>query len=529
MFNNYLRAVVINLDRHVYKRKQMIKQMATLNISEYEILDAVDGENVPVGEEGNILFNGSSYEHGIYEGELPFPKTKLTELEMGRALSNHVCHNNQKEDYYTIVFEDDAIYLETPDVWETYMNHLPGQDDYDIILLSDCKRSSAPYLQGKKYNDYYAYLTQPGFDISGTHAYIINPRILKWLNEDFNLLLTADNFLSYCIHKYDLRVLAADRILFTQQPDKYFPQEVSRSYKILFYTRMWNMDEEFSKMPRKEGFELTIDQGCFNEADVVIFHMPMIPEQAEILRKECKRKGQLWVFWTMECELNYPWHYKPEVLQLFDISMTYRLDADIPLPYVFSVYYDWLRRVPAEKTGLVNAFISSNFDKSNRLKYLKELMTYLEVHSYGKVMNNRPLQDDEGLLTKANIMKGYKFSLAFENAVAVDYVTEKFYHPLILGSVPIYLGAPNIEDFSPADHCYINVDSFSSVKGLADYILELDQDNDKYESYLKWKMQPYRERFTDMAELIYHDPFMKLYDLIEKKFTDQPTHTVRVF
>ena len=60
---------------------------------------------------------------------------------------------------------------------------------------------------------------------------------------------------------------------------------------------------------------------------------------------------------------------------------------------------------------------------------------------------------------------GYKFTLAFENAVAEDYVTEKLYHPLVAGSVPVYLGAPNVGQLVPASDCYIDVNDFSGPQG----------------------------------------------------------------
>jgi hypothetical protein len=38
----------------------------------------------------------------------------------------------------------------------------------------------------------------------------------------------------------------------------------------------------------------------------------------------------------------------------------------------------------------------------------------------------------------------YKFTLSFENAVCDDYITEKLWRPLMVGSVPIYMGSPSV-------------------------------------------------------------------------------------
>lgn len=39
----------------------------------------------------------------------------------------------------------------------------------------------------------------------------------------------------------------------------------------------------------------------------------------------------------------------------------------------------------------------------------------------------------------------YKFTLAFENAVGDDYITEKLWRPLTVGSIPVYLGSPSVQ------------------------------------------------------------------------------------
>jgi hypothetical protein len=41
--------------------------------------------------------------------------------------------------------------------------------------------------------------------------------------------------------------------------------------------------------------------------------------------------------------------------------------------------------------------------------------------------------------SKLALFARYKFALAFENSLAEDYVTEKFYHPLLAGHICIIL------------------------------------------------------------------------------------------
>uniref|UniRef100_A0A6N2K8M2 Fucosyltransferase n=1 Tax=Salix viminalis TaxID=40686 RepID=A0A6N2K8M2_SALVM len=49
---------------------------------------------------------------------------------------------------------------------------------------------------------------------------------------------------------------------------------------------------------------------------------------------------------------------------------------------------------------------------------------------------------------KVETLKRYKFSLAFENSNEEDYVTEKFFQSLVAGTIPVVIGAPNIQDFT---------------------------------------------------------------------------------
>jgi hypothetical protein len=210
--------------------------------------------------------------------------------------------------------------------------------------------------------------------------------------------------------------------------------------------------------------------------------------------------------------------HRPEVLKLFDIQMTYKSDADVRVSYLPHDYAKRLRQRPIRKENLVNAFISSSSDLSKRSHYMEQLLTLMPLHSYGRKFKNRDLLDDKGFQTKMDVISSYKFTLAFENAIGVDYVTEKFFDPLIAGSVPVYLGAPNIEEFAPGEKCYIDIQTFGHMNELVDYLLMLDQNEHLYNEYLSWKCHPFRPSFITMAEELQKHPFLRLCDILEKKY-----------
>lgn len=83
-------------------------------------------------------------------------------------------------------------------------------------------------------------------------------------------------------------------------------------------------------------------------------------------------------------------------------------------------------------------------------------MQYIDVHSYRKQFNNKALNNDVGSKTKIETISNYKFNLSLENLGSEDYVTKKLYEPLIARSVPVYLGAPNVNNFVPGNKCYID-------------------------------------------------------------------------
>lgn len=279
--------------------------------------------------------------------------------------------------------------------------------------------------------------------------------------------------------------------------------------KFSFYDQL-NIDNITDILP--SDVTITYDRSLLPIADAVVFNVPLLNSYLE--EDIEKPEGQLWVGWSYESEVNYPWIFAEELKELFDIWMTYHLNSDVVLPYYDYTFLEKLYSPVTPKTNNVCMFISSPFNKSARQEYLSELMNYIDIDSYGSWKRNKIINDDKGYTTKLDIIKKYKFSIAFENAVSKDYVTEKFFEPLLMSSVPIYFGAPNIEQFSPGKNSYINVRDFNSPKELADCIKKYCENTALYNNLLQWKSKPLNLSLKNLITDQKIHPFVRLANII---------------
>ena len=194
-------------------------------------------------------------------------------------------------------------------------------------------------------------------------------------------------------------------------------------------------------------------------------------------------------------------------LRLFNYTATFSRYSDFPLTTLSLEDPEDLTNFPVvpvseknkfRREGLAPvAYLQSNCNPpSDRESYVAELMNYINVDSYGKCLHNKDLPPEltdpiKGMAAEATykILAKYKFVLAFENAICEDYITEKLWRPLHVGSVPVIRGSPSVQDWLPDKKSGIIVNDFSSPKELAEFLLSLDKDDEKYEEYLKWKKE----------------------------------------
>jgi hypothetical protein len=100
--------------------------------------------------------------------------------------------------------------------------------------------------------------------------------------------------------------------------------------------------------------------------------------------------------------------------------------------------------------------------------------------------------------------------------MATHYVSNKLFEVWSVGSVPVYLGAPNVAEFAPSRRSYIDVSDFDGPADLARYLNHLDETEDEYEEYLEWKRTGPDDTFLEMLASVKDDVFCRIAEAVSE-------------
>lgn len=125
---------------------------------------------------------------------------------------------------------------------------------------------------------------------------------------------------------------------------------------------------------------------------------------------------------------------------------------------------------------------------SKRQDIVKILQKHLPVDCPGSCLHNYDPPASAQNSDPVGLVSNYKFYLSFENAFEDwDWVSSTFFRTLDAGTVPVYLGAPNILKYAPGPRSIIRACDFDSAEQLTDYLKYLDRNHTAYMEYLQWK------------------------------------------
>ena len=244
--------------------------------------------------------------------------------------------------------------------------------------------------------------------------------------------------------------------------------------------------------------------------------------------------GSIMVVVAMESRSRIPLHGTLEFKHFFDIGVSYHNNLDIQVSYNNYLPTDFTNPgVPFDQKRNSLAFMHSNCRSAYRNELFDSISRLIPVDAVGSCKKNvdlstilpqctgLPRSGDTVWLESECILHHYKFYLAIENSRDEDYVTEMLYQGLRSGSVPIYLGAPNVRDYLPHPDSILLIEDFDSLEALVDYIKRASLDEKLYAKHMAWKSMKLPDQFMDRVVTRPVDSiFCKTCDLIATKYGD---------
>jgi hypothetical protein len=267
-------------------------------------------------------------------------------------------------------------------------------------------------------------------------------------------------------------------------------------------------------LQQKDILLQTYDLGSIERADKILF----LNHHEGFLQK-CIAAGvrsENLILFQFEPEVVIPKQYRPENMQQYGKIFTYRDDwvdnkrfyklrypqgqsyfQELPpfkqrkfLTFINANKYSYVKNeLYSFRRSAIRYFenVGSEFDvygygwNNNDILRLPHLVTALKSRKVGQYLRDvadglRHYRSYRGTVNdKYETLSRYKFSLCFENEKNVQgWISEKIFDCFFTGTVPIYLGASNVERYIPQG-CYIDMRKFSSFSELNRHILSMPE------------------------------------------------------
>jgi hypothetical protein len=120
----------------------------------------------------------------------------------------------------------------------------------------------------------------------------------------------------------------------------------------------------------------------------------------------------------------------------------------------------------------------------------------------------------------AEFFSEFSYVVAMENSQLPGYITEKIGNAFCAGSVPIYWGAPDINELFNSE-AFINVSDYSSIEKAAETVIEIWKDKQKLQRYMDAPITS--NKILEDFEALYYDyrPWQKpIVDALKETFPD---------
>lgn len=303
--------------------------------------------------------------------------------------------------------------------------------------------------------------------------------------------------IQYGSHFYSMRLAFEERGYFI----RYWDLAAHRSWLV-----RWRQISSWNDLKHWLGFDR---KNALDEETQFVFFTGIGPQLRDLALENLPKEKLILFIW--EPPTVQPEAYELERQKAFHRIYTFDDDLVDHQRY-FKFYLPYLkprisRLVPYEERNFL-VLIASQF----KSKYAKELYSereklirFFEEHPnepfdlFGRHWEKKKFQRWKGVIAdKMEVLKNYRFAIAYENSCINGYITEKLWDCFAAGVVPIYWGADNITDYVPED-CFIDRRKFKSNEELMAFLKKMTRKEweryvQKAGEYLKSDMA---KRFTE--------------------------------
>jgi hypothetical protein len=105
-------------------------------------------------------------------------------------------------------------------------------------------------------------------------------------------------------------------------------------------------------------------------------------------------------------------------------------------------------------------------------RFVQERLPFVKNHPYEKVIRKvyrGPVQ------SKHETMSGYTFAITYENMELDGWINEKIFDAFLVGTVPVFRGAPDVQEYIPED-CFIDARRFADFGEMEAFLRGLTED-----------------------------------------------------
>lgn len=240
------------------------------------------------------------------------------------------------------------------------------------------------------------------------------------------------------------------------------------------------------KLKQKRGLDLRLYAECKIEPNDIIVSFNLCAMSLKLISQYPHAKHILYIFEPPTTDLNS--HnknnhaYFQKVLTWNDDLVDGRKYFKYYLPMMLNLPHNLPQFNERKLCCTVLANKRSSYpleiysERRSIIKFLDSLKND-DFHLYGQGWSAAEFSCYRGAPhDKEGVIKQYKFCICYENTRDMNgYVTEKMFECLSAGTVPIYLGAKNIESYVPKN-CFIDRRDFGSNQELYDYLKNINEE-----------------------------------------------------